>query len=1745
MKLGADIVVNEGDAKKWAKEAPENFWIPIMSWTGTFDGQGHTVSGIYLEGSGTLGLFQQTKKDSVVKNLRLTNSYYKNTSTSNAYTGGIAGQAGGVFDTIYSDVIIESTGIGAGGIVGYLNVGAPKVTNCWYDGKITLLGDKAHSAGGIVGFAVVSSTVEHCLNTGNISAVRTDNYVRLGGICGVVGSEASVSIVDCLNTGLITGFNKQAGSIVGFIGTTASESYSGAVGQGSERCTGLPIQYNKADLIGAGGYEWTNLDFAKYWVAVKSGTPMLKSFATSSMSTKGLQKKFDISWYNKDKKSFTITDSKDLYGLSILAGAGEGFEGKTIKLGADITVNSGDATAWSENPPADSWIPISGFVGTFDGQGHTISGLYKNGGTNIGLFANSAEKTVIKNLAVENSYFANKTETGNVYIGGIVGQGGGTIHTVYSDVIIETTGIGAAGIIGYVKFDKTKITNCWFAGDISLLGEDAHSAAGIASIINKNLTLEACLNSGNLSTEKSKSYTRTAGILGVIGSEAVVHIKDSLNVGEITSAKNQAGSVVGFVGTKATLTIDTDVYASIESYTTQIGMAKGAVTGSVNKVAESALKSEKAKTNASGLDFDKYWMTLSKRTPILKSFESKAPTLVNDGMTGDTSWYTGKSKEYVLTTPEQLYGLEVLSYDTDFAGVTIKLGADITVNTGDASIWGSIAPQYVWYPIQSFAGTFDGQGHTISGLYHVDGKNTGLFGETTTKSVVKNIRIENSYFANKTATVAVNIGGVAGKGGGTFDTIYSEVIIETTGQGVGGIIGNVEVKGTKINNCWYNGKITLKGENGFSGAGMAGIVDGVDITISNCLNSAPISANITNEKLYNRIGGMVGVAAGTSVVKIEDSLNVGLLSVSLDKQAGSIIGFAGAKSKVSVDSVYVTTESYKKAVGQGKITGRIISAKREQFIGKNAYTTASSLDFADIWVAIERKTPILQSFAGDEKVAEADQYDIAWYTTTEKGTTFVITTESQLYGFAELSQTIYLGKDISVNSLPTGETADFWLDDTNTPDKRWTPIGSEVAFAGTFNGCYEGEMHTISGLYTDSGLNVGLFAQTTTDSTIQNLRLVDSCFVNNTSTDQVNIGSIVGRGAGKIDTVYTDAVISTTGNTIGGIIASVITVSDKNVVNNCWFAGKLFLNGSSAHTAGGVVGEVGEAISKEPDVPGSLTVENCLVDAGLNADGSRVTQITSSGRSSYLRIGGLCGIASKAGTKLTLDDSVILGKISRKTGQNTGSILGHVSSAVTLTRTDIYVLKDCFSNLIGNPALKTNSTNSIEDESTFYGWEATKIASGLDFGTVWTPIKDATPVLRSFIGDREEAEEPATPPTPPTPPVEPTGPIEITEYEANQTATEFVIKNVEQLYKFAKLSASYTFAGKTIYLDTDMTVNKGTAEELLAKATDNDETNDPRTWAPIGDSSHKFAGTFDGQGHTISGLYYSNTSKSNIGLFGYTAASCKITDLRLQHCYFKGAKAIGSVAGQGGGTFDTILVDNDVFIECSKFYYGGIIALVNASITDNTTENLITNCQFAGQLVGTATSNKENNVTYGAEGGGMVGRVNGTELTIEHCLNAGSVKADNFKANCRVGGICGAVASAGSVTIRDSLNVGNVSATSCTSGSKEYAIVGLKGNETTINLENVYALERDDTRFDHGNTSKIACGFVSAENLKGDAFKDNITLSNDKDGNTEYYWVAGTDYPVLKAFAPETPTQTTSVMSLFSRAMIAVASLFN
>ena len=217
------------------------------------------------------------------------------------------------------------------------------------------------------------------------------------------------------------------------------------------------------------------------------------------------------------------------------------------------------------------------------------------------------------------------------------------------------------------------------------------------------------------------------------------------------------------------------------------------------------------------------------------------------GLTADNwSSYNGY---YGIRTAAELYGFAELvnSINGWTSETSAVLLADIIVNTGTVTESGSsIGTTYSWTPIglgtvnssgkgaPHFTGTFDGNGHTISGLYcNTTDSEVGLFSSTgySEGATIKNVIIANSYF-----------------GGSSY---------------VGGIVGYAFWNTTTISNCKVSSDVTVKGTDRFVGGIVGGsflndsVDNGNDNQVINCVNFGTVTTTAST----NAVGGIAGAWA--------------------------------------------------------------------------------------------------------------------------------------------------------------------------------------------------------------------------------------------------------------------------------------------------------------------------------------------------------------------------------------------------------------------------------------------------------------------------------------------------------------------------------------------------------------------------------------------------------------------------------------------------------------------------------------------------------------------------------------------------------------------------------------------------------------------------------------------------------------------------------------------------------------------
>lgn len=203
---------------------------PGTAFSGTFDGQNHTISGLNIEteSANGVGLFG-TVNGATIQNLKAEGAVK---ATNSAFVGGIVGKVQNCatikncsFTGTVANTKTSGSNVAAGGIVGRVNTIASgkslSIEGCANHAAVS-----APYAGGILGYATAKAiTIESCYNDASVTG-----STEAGGIFARI--TASASVENCYNSGTVG--NKTYGGIAGFSGAAILNCYwtRPAVGKG-------------------------------------------------------------------------------------------------------------------------------------------------------------------------------------------------------------------------------------------------------------------------------------------------------------------------------------------------------------------------------------------------------------------------------------------------------------------------------------------------------------------------------------------------------------------------------------------------------------------------------------------------------------------------------------------------------------------------------------------------------------------------------------------------------------------------------------------------------------------------------------------------------------------------------------------------------------------------------------------------------------------------------------------------------------------------------------------------------------------------------------------------------------------------------------------------------------------------------------------------------------------------------------------------------------------------------------------------------------------------------------------------------------------------------------------------------------------------------------------------------------------------------------------------------------------------
>lgn len=970
-------------------------WTPIGSfgkkknYQGTFDGSNSTVNGLYVSGANYAGLFGVIEASGVVEHLIVAGTIsitsVSGNGIDNVGAGGIAGYCNGTIFQCSSSVDISNTGMNysavAGGIVGRAAEDAI-VDSCNNYGTVGSQ-KNINYAGGIVGVASKNAVIRYCTN-GNEGAVN--GVQGVGGIVGLLTDYAQVRL--CENSSAVQGESR----VGGIVGWACLDKYI----SGSVLDVIIMNVLNEAPVNGSSGSP-----------AMNYGTGGIVGCIDTGSNT-GLTGPCTLS-YAYNTGSVTDNDSTTAQGVGGIVGDWHGGEIRHVQSASAnmlwgmvdmANTNSHDAARVSCVMP--SFTMASGSWDKVSATAQLLAKLIRPGDEKYGIYG--TEQSIRYNGIVLS--YIERIELADGNADALVQECEEQLATVLSG-----TDAGGEQLLAdlhayvdsrvYAAEEQAKVNELLAAAEkeikaaksiadidnirLKYLGEDGKLLQIITypkkaqqDLYNKFITIKkysqkdmaallAAYEGWKLKLDQAASVEEV-DILYADAGKALTDLTATFTEGE-TAPDMDAAEAAALQKARDTAQQELDTLAQqhIAELTAQLGDISSFDEERQKLLTDALERGKTAIETAAAVELDDlsdYAAIEQARQEGLAAIEQaytsasgKLKKLLDsaraeDGWNGiTTSQPHGKGTEgepYQIGTAQEMAWLAyAVNNQMESESYCAVLTADIDLGYCQWPVIGVLSSNGQ----RAYTGTFDGQGHTVSGLNitSLGGRQKlGLFG-VAQDAVIENLTVRGNIdltgVRSYDTTTGYIIGGVlgSGEGGGvTIRSCVSQVDISVSfvndqkaqNSAVGGLVGRLSGSGSHtLTDCRSEGRVYtafapgacyLGGSGGDGGqAGIVGFIS-AGARLERCVNAGEVYAGRAAG-----VGGIVGSAGSSGTeVTLSQCANQGAVSndtggVLLRKGGtGGIIGLAPTGS-VTVSSCYNTG-----AVAGSAIVGGILGGEK-------------------------------------------------------------------------------------------------------------------------------------------------------------------------------------------------------------------------------------------------------------------------------------------------------------------------------------------------------------------------------------------------------------------------------------------------------------------------------------------------------------------------------------------------------------------------------------------------------------------------------------------------------------------------------------------------------------------------------------------------------------------------------------------------------------------------------------------------
>lgn len=813
---------------------------------------------------------------------------------------------------------------------------------------------------------------------------------------------------------------------------------------------------------------------------------------------------------------YEITSGAELAYIIVNGGAADA---KYI-LTKDIYLNDINKVNWTTGEAAEGYIPNSwyaeeAFQGTIDGNGHTVYGLYYNNtdakawgmyGTGLIPKVNHGTTVLVTGLGIDKAYI-NYPHGASAF----VGCGGTSNASSTSHAIIN-------------------IDRCYAGADVMIQGNDAGvfrgASRGSDVVVSNSYSLATTVGKqfyglfGGESWESSEKVINTYNANGTLANKANVSAVNSFQTaaGYVTSNVISADKMQGkdvFLADDKMLFFNIDgTFVATESYPVP------AVFAGVEEV-----------------DMDVWDGT------VASSFA---------GGTGT------ETDPYLIATPEQL-ALAITSSGADetYFGMYFKLTDDIYLNNINAFRWsdGKVASGHVinsWYNAsgQQFAGTIDGDGHIVYGLYHNKSNGNGYSSTSSGCALVPKVvsasavtitklGVEYSYIKE-----GYSVAALVAIGKSNIDQCYVGSDVMLNALDVGAFVGHTASTSCTFSNSYSLATAVTTGKN-YGLVGQA--YNSTPLTISKCYNAnGPLTsfANTgynTYYKFYDSYQTVVNGIGATSESRPSIYVNITTVASVEDMKGQDVFTNADKMPNLLTSGTYTATEGYP-----------VLTA----FV-KEASSDSDSSDDSDIdggTTSIPSEITVWDgTSSAPASTATGDSAADPIIITNGAELHYVIRTTGGEGKYYKLANDIYLNDLTKINwrvGVPSS-SYDFngWFGYWETP---------------AFSGHIDGDNHVIYGLYFDqettkdtyySASGAGLIPQIAenAEASIKNLG-IDNMFLHYESCVGGFVGSALNGSTLTIENCFLGSEVILDAPSTAAFCA--VSVNATTTVENCYSLAK-------------------------------------------------------------------------------------------------------------------------------------------------------------------------------------------------------------------------------------------------------------------------------------------------------------------------------------------------------------------------------------------------------------------------------------------------------------------------------------------------------------------------------------------------------------------------------------------------------------